>query len=117
MPANEMDTECIALCDAMNRLSDIRTVESCCGHGERPYHIWFRPKSLDALPPLLYWFDACHCGRKGWRVEVYTDCAMSDASFMVEGPIGAYADAEHIAGLIDKYEDECAEDATPSLDV
>ncbi len=37
-----MDIECIDLCNAMNSLPGIVTMESCCGHGASPYHIFFR---------------------------------------------------------------------------
>lgn len=37
-----MDKECIELCDAMNALPGIQTIESCCGHGNSPYRIYFR---------------------------------------------------------------------------
>lgn len=40
-PVDRMDPECIKLCAAMNRLPGIRTTGSCCGHGERPYMIFF----------------------------------------------------------------------------
>lgn len=33
-------------------------------------------------------------------VVAQTDCAMSPVAFMAEGPVGAYEDADHIAGLI-----------------
>ena len=37
-----MDEECIDLCDAMNSLPGIVTINSCCGHGLNPYSIFFR---------------------------------------------------------------------------
>ena len=97
-----MDPECIALCDAMNTIPGIRTASSCCGHGKREYNIFFSVVSLKALPPLLYWFAGCHCGFYGWRVIVATDCARSPVHFYVEGPVGAYDQAETIAALIVK---------------
>lgn len=38
----EMDSEVIDLCDAMNALPGINTVESCCGHGSDHFSIYFR---------------------------------------------------------------------------
>ncbi len=52
-----MDPECVRLCDAMNAFPGIRTVESCCGHGKKPYRIWFKARDLLVLPRLLYYFD------------------------------------------------------------
>lgn len=98
----DIDKECVELCQAMNLIPGIRTVESCCGHGERPYHIWFRPRHLSNLPRLLYYFDECHCGYYGWRARVYTDCAMSPVVFLIEGPVGeeAYQQSKEIARLL-----------------
>ena len=82
----DMDIECLELCAAMNMMPGIETVASCCGHGEHPYHIWFKATGLRVIPRLLYYFDGCHCGYYGWRVIACTDCAMSPVTFMVEGP-------------------------------
>lgn len=98
----DMDAECVALCTAMNKVPGIRTIESCCGHGRYPYRVWFIAESLDVLPELIYWFAGCHCGHYGWRVIVTTDCVMSDATFRVEGPIGAFDEADHIAQLLEE---------------
>lgn len=99
LPA-DIDAECRELCEAMNLLPGIQTFESCCGHGKYPYRVWFHASSVKDLPRLIYWFDPCHSGKYGWRVEVGTDCAMSPAYFMVEGPISDYESAQDIAGLI-----------------
>jgi hypothetical protein len=100
----DLDPECVALCEAINVAARgrVATVSSCCGHGEKPYRIWIDPITLDDLPPLLYWFDACHSGIDGWQVRVYTDCGGGGPFFVIEGPVGAFADADKIAGLIVK---------------
>jgi hypothetical protein len=100
----QMDKECIVLCDALNEIDGIATTESCCGHGERPYHIWIRPDNLESLPFMLYWFDGCHCGFYRWKIYVYTDCAMRPATFMIEGPTGkeAYEQSLKIAEYINE---------------
>jgi len=101
----EMDKECLALCDALNRVPGIRTAASCCGHGKGDYHIWFVADSLEALPDVLYWFDGCHCGFYNWRVEVTTDCAKHPVHFMVTGvgePENLYGQAAKIATLLDE---------------
>lgn len=98
-----MDVECISLCDAINKLPGLRTIESCCGHNEKPFNIWFVAEGLEYLPALLYWFDSCHCGFGGWGVLVTTDCAMSPVHFNIEGPAGEYEVANKFAGLIEKY--------------
>ena len=97
---DKLDPECVSLCAAINSLAGLHTVESCCGHGKVPYRIWLRADSLEALPPLLYWLAYCHSGLSGWHAKVITDCAMSLPTFEIEGPIGAYTEADEIARLI-----------------
>ncbi|MCK5548587.1 MAG: hypothetical protein KAI64_06205 [Thermoplasmata archaeon] len=102
---NQIDAECVALCDAINLYSPkIRTVESCCGHGERHYKIWLRiePEGLAELPHILYFLDPCHTGFVGWSCKVYTDCGMSPVSLMIKGPDDkrSYDEALTIARLI-----------------
>ena len=54
-----IDPECRRLCDALNNMKGISTICSCSGHNKRNYHIWFVAESLEDLPPVLYYFDAC----------------------------------------------------------
>lgn len=53
----DMDKECIKLCEALNILPGIQTIESCCGHGGRRFRIRFEASALKYLPPVLYYFD------------------------------------------------------------
>ena len=103
IPPTDLDSECLALCLALNKLNGIDTVESCSGHGQQPFHVWFTTQQLSALPPLLYWFAGCHCGFYKWTVQARTDCAMSPVYFMIEGPAGAFDQADYIARLIEAY--------------
>ncbi len=114
----KMDAEVVALCDAMNRFDGIQTSESCCGHGERPFHIWFVATEIDVLPPLLYYFATCHSGVPGWSVQAETDCGMSPVHFMVEGPTSDYAGAGRIAECMNEYFDsgDAARDADDGWD-
>lgn len=41
-----MDREMVRLCDVLNSLPGIHTVESCAGHGGRPMRVLFACKSL-----------------------------------------------------------------------
>lgn len=101
-PPSDLDLECYDLCLALNSYPGIRTSCSCCGHGKDPYRIWFSVDSLVNLPAVLYWFARCHSGHAGWRVLAETDCAMSPAHFLVEGPVGddGYQQAKEIARLL-----------------
>ncbi len=83
LPA-DMDKECIKLCQAMNQVKGIHTIDSCCGHGKTPYWIFFKAEKLEDLPPLLYWFSACHSGVHGWQIVASTDCGMSPVTFCTE---------------------------------
>ena len=100
----KMDAEVVTLCKALNRMPGIRTIESCCGHGGSPYHIWLKANGLKFLPKMLYWFMSCHCGFSGWRIIVTTDCGMSPVTFLIEGPTGelAYVQSAEIAKLIEE---------------
>ena len=97
-----LDEEVIALVHALNRFEGINTISSCCGHGKSPFCIWFKAELLEDLPPIIYLFDKCHCGFWGWKVEVITDCAESPVTFMIEGPVGAYDEANEIAKIMVK---------------
>lgn len=99
-----LDPECYQLCEAINLLPGIRTIESCCGHGKHPFRIWFETEGLEYLPHALYYFAWCHCGFRGWTVIAQTDCAMSPVMFMIEGPCGeeAYKQANKIASILEK---------------
>ena len=39
---SEFDREVAPLCRVINDLPGLLTTESCCGHGTRPFRIWFR---------------------------------------------------------------------------
>jgi hypothetical protein len=102
---SRLDKECVKLIEAMNTMPGIRTFESCCGHGDYPFRIWFFAESLEVLPELLYWFDGCHCGVYGWEIIASTDCSMAPARFRVESTeMGciAYEEADEIADMIMK---------------
>lgn len=96
-PPPDLDPEVLSLCRAMNAFRGITTTESCCGHGNGPFRIWFTARSVRDLPALLYWFDGCHTGEYGWQVHVRTDCAAQRATFLAEGPCGGYEAAGTIA--------------------
>ena len=94
-----IDRDIVNIVKAMNEFPGIRTVESCCGHGEHEVSIFFEPETIDALPPLLYYFDKCHSGVT-WPVTIYTDCGADHVTWVVEsvnkGPV-AYIEGNKIA--------------------
>lgn len=97
IPPKDIDNECVDICEAMNQLPGLYTIESCCGHGRTPYWIFFHldeetPEGLmNGLPILLYGMrhfkDDCHTSK--WRVDVHTDCVGDTATFTLEGPAGS----------------------------
>lgn len=99
--------------DAINLLHGLRTIESCCGHGEHPFWIWLRADDVASLMPLNYWIDRCHSGLDGWRLTVDTDCSHEPESvkFRLEGPTDAagYEEARLIATLLVENEIERTE--------
>jgi hypothetical protein len=102
-----MDEECIGLCDAINRIPGLRTIESCCGHARRKFNIWFMVDDPKNLPILLYYCDRCHIGFN-WSCIVYTDCAMSPVRYrLTSESVGAeaYEEAQKIADKITEYQD------------
>jgi hypothetical protein len=105
---DDMDKECIRLCDAMNRFPGIMTYESCCGHGKKEMGICFLVTGhyKKDLPPILYHFDRCHTGVSGWRVEVHTDCAMDGVRLSaLSESVGekAYKEADKIAECMEGF--------------
>ena len=51
LPA-DVDYECISICNTLNRLPGLITYESCSGHEERPFYVWFRCDNIDTLSRL-----------------------------------------------------------------
>jgi|SRR5579862_6344814 len=96
IPPEDIDKECVAICQAMNFLPGLSTIESCCGHGKTPYWIFFRLDEesseglMFGLPMLLYsmrhFKEDCHTSR--WQVLVDTDCLGDAATFRLQGPVG-----------------------------
>ena len=53
----QMDKECIELCDTLNGLKGVKTVESCCGHLKERYAIWMRCNNFYSLAILARCID------------------------------------------------------------
>lgn len=87
---DDMDVECMALCYALNTIECVETIEACCGHGLRPYRIWFKAAPV-ALKHVAYYADRCHSGYSGWSVTVTTDCSRRPVTYLLEGPCGSIA--------------------------
>ena len=103
--SGNIDKECVELCDAINSIPGIYTVESCCGHGKHEFRIWFKVEDHENLPILLYYIDPCHVGFR-WHCEVITDCAMSPITYkLYSESLGkkSYQEADEIAKKINDF--------------
>lgn len=48
----DTDEECVDLCNLLNTLPGLETIESCCGHCRELYMVFFRCDNLDTLTRL-----------------------------------------------------------------
>ena len=97
---DKMDPECIPLCDAINSYPGFKTFESCCGHGFRPFWIFFEINSLlnPNLPLFFRAFDSIYnnCDSK-WTIQLRVGNVFDNVFFLLEGSIGSFDDANKIA--------------------
>jgi hypothetical protein len=96
----DLDKECESLFEAMNRLPGLRTEGSCCGHGKEAYRFWFNVESLRSagLALLVREIDPRYGAPVGWSVYIEeTDLPERPLAFILEGPVGAYGEAEALA--------------------
>jgi len=49
---DDMDIDCICLCELLNMLPETYTVESCCGHQHKSFCVWFHCGSIEVLSRL-----------------------------------------------------------------
>lgn len=52
LPVDDMDKECVELCNLLNRIPGVETSESCCGHLKGRYQVWFYCYNLVSLSML-----------------------------------------------------------------
>ena len=93
----KMDEESIPLCDAINRIPGLLTVESCCGHGKEPFRIWLLANDNNSLAYLLF---HAQYQRPGWTMQVTTDGCGDIPTYRLEGPVGGYEESYRIAADI-----------------
>lgn len=93
---SDMDRECILLCDALNDCPGIKTVESCCGHGQKGFRVFFIAKAIESLAPILRSTES-----SGWACETFWSNGRPTVLFMLLGPkIGCPGGADDLAGWI-----------------
>lgn len=52
LPVDDMDGECVPLCELLNSLPAIQTFESCSGHLKDRFSVWFFCDSIEVLSRL-----------------------------------------------------------------
>lgn len=90
---SDMDQECVLLCNAINALPGIETVESCCGHELEPFMVCFLCSSLESLLHLARFVD------HPWKIETFWGDSSDILLFHMEGPNG-HAEADRLAKRI-----------------
>ncbi len=81
-----MDAECVDLCNAINSMKGLETIESCCGHNDRSYRIFFKCHSI----PALRFLQSCIDNRYWqyghlWSITSYiSDTGPEQLGFMLE---------------------------------
>lgn len=103
----KIDPEIIYLCDAMNALPGIQTINSCCGHGAGPFTIWFRVTSDKGIFFLARCVDRRYW-KYGylWKIEISVGDVMRDGilptSYLLNsGPIVGEDAYEQAKSLIE----------------
>ena len=80
---DDMDAECVPICEAMNRLPGIETTESCQGHGHHGMWIFFRAETVEALRPILTTLP-----EHSWSVKALWHNGSDTIGFWLKGPSG-----------------------------
>jgi len=82
----KIDKECISLCNTLNSIPGIKTFESCCGHGEAPFRIWFTAEKIeDLLVPIISTNTT-----PGYSIIIEFTESPLKVIFLLEGPVGEY---------------------------
>ncbi len=81
-----MDAECVDLCDTLNSIKGIQTVESCCGHNYQPYCIFFKCFDLAALRFIQSCIDERYWQHgSDWKITTYiSDTGPEPLNFLLE---------------------------------
>jgi len=81
---NQMDSEVIELCDAMNCMPGIRTTGSCCGHGKERLMIFFEVRD-----PVVGIFFMARCVDKRyfkhgdtWDIRITVGDTIGDGGYL-----------------------------------
>ena len=65
----DVDAHCVSLCNLLNRIPELQTIESCCGHFKNPYMVFFICNDLRVLRRLARVADRNYSDGK-WVIEL-----------------------------------------------
>lgn len=102
-PPLDIDAECLALCDAINLISGLKTYSSCSGHDSQSLKIDFKAETVDSLFILAKCVDRRYGGNGNWNIVVnMTDVNPIVFTLTSGKDVGqsAYTEATKIAGRI-----------------
>lgn len=78
----DMDTECIELCDILNSLPTVKTYESCCGHNKSNYIIFFTVTDWRSISFLARCIDSRYCDwQSNWILYAYNNDTPNQGKF------------------------------------
>jgi len=89
---SDMDKECIVLCDAINSIPGLHTIESCCGHGKDVFKIYLIAETVNSLYLLTKSIDQRYGGPltkdlEIWKCNAYdVDVDENFVRFVLESP-------------------------------
>lgn len=108
---DRMDPECIAICDAINLIPGIRTVDSCCGHGKFPFSVYMYADDARYTAIILFYVM-----EHRWNMRLRTDCTMYPPYIVLDSEeVGekAYEQASDIAEDITAFMNDFEGDDEP----
>ena len=91
-----LDSEVIPLCKALNSLSGIETISSCCGHGYAPFRVYFTAANLDSLRPILEVIDESEI----WSMRTSMATGNMEIYFVLDAPKESYSEANTLADAL-----------------
>lgn len=78
------DPEVVELCDALNMIPTVRTLESCCGHGKEPFLVWFTCTNMKFMWVLGRALDPRYGGAVGFQCVLDTGDKPGGPTFRCE---------------------------------
>jgi hypothetical protein len=78
----DMDTECIELCDILNSLPTVKTYESCWGHNKSNYIVFFTVTDWRSISFLARCIDSRYCNwQSNWILYAYNNDTPNQGKF------------------------------------